>query len=307
LSSPPQPTLAVAASAAYPNLLPDWPVLQDALRQLGITASTQVWTDPDVRWAEFDLVLANGAWDNIHRPEEFLGWVDAVATQTRLVNPPDILRWSLDKRYLAALAAAGVPTVPTTWLEPDQRDLDSALDAALDSDRPTDGSPGEIVVKPAISGGGFETARYHPGETAPARAHILRLLDAGRTVMVQPYQAAVDTQGEGGLIFLGGRFSHAIAKSPLLRPGAGPQSHLWQNEEIGSLEPTGAQLAVAAAALTTAENLLGPTTYARVDLVPAADGTPAVLELELLDPALFFGTRPSAAIRFAQVLQQRMA
>jgi hypothetical protein len=108
------------------------------------------------------------------------------------------------------------------------------------------------------------------------------------------------------LIFLGGQFSHAIAKSPLLRPGVGPQPHLWQDEKIGSLEPTGDQRATAGAALAAAEHLVGPTTYARVDLVPAADGTPAVLELELLDPALFFETRPAAAIRFAHVLRQRM-
>jgi hypothetical protein len=295
------PTLAVAASAAYPNLLLDWPLLQHALGDLGVVASTQIWTDPDVDWAQFDLVLANGAWDNIHHPEAFLGWVDHVATVTCLVNPPAVLRWSLDKRYLAALAAGGVPIVPTTWLAPDDP-ATASVSAALPA--------GEFVVKPAISGGGFETARYHPdqaGETDAARDHIRRLLEAGRTVMIQPYQAAVDTHGEAGLIFLGGQFSHAIAKSPLLRPGAGPQEHLWQNEEIGALTPTAAQLAVASTALAVAEELLGPTTYARVDLVPSADGSPAVLELELLDPALFFETQPSAALRFAEVLRQRMA
>jgi hypothetical protein len=272
---------------------------------LGITASTQVWTDPDIRWAEFDLVLANGAWDNIHRPEEFLRWVDRTAEVTRLVNPPDILRWSLDKRYLATLAAAGVPTVPTTWLDPDQPEpaLEQRLGNRLDPVFP----PGEFVVKPAISGGGFETARYQAGESILALAHVRRLLAAGRAVMVQPYQAAVDTHGEAGLIFLGSQFSHAIAKSQLLQRGTGPQAHQWQDEKIGALQPTEAQLAVARAALTTAESLLGPTTYARVDLVPAANGTPALLELELLDPALFFETRPVAAVRFAHVLLQRLA
>jgi glutathione synthase/RimK-type ligase-like ATP-grasp enzyme len=284
-----RPRLAVAASAAYPNLLADWPLVRHALRVEGVDASTEVWTDPDVRWSTFDLVVANGAWDNIHRPDEFLRWAAGVAGVTRLVNPPHILRWSLDKRYLAALAAAGVPTVPTTWLEP-------GTEIALPH--------GEFVVKPTISGGGFETARYGAAESAAARAHVGRLLEAGRTVMVQPYQAAVDTQGETGLIFLGGQFSHAIAKSPLLRPGAGPQSHLWQNEEIGAREPTGAQRAAARAALAAAEDLVGPTTYARVDLVPQGDGTPAVLELELLDPALFFETRPEAATTFARVLRR---
>jgi O-ureido-D-serine cyclo-ligase len=288
---------------------PDWPLLRQALADTGVAASTRVWTDPDVPWHEFDLVVANGAWDNIHRPAEFLAWVATVAETTPMVNSPDVLRWNLDKRYLAALSDAGVATVPTTWLTPDP---------ALDPREPGEpGEPGlglppgtsEFVVKPTISGGGFETARYRAGDAQAAqaaqaaRAHIQRLLDAGRTVMIQPYQAAVDAQGEAGLIFLGGRYSHAIGKGPLLRVAAGPQSRLWEHEEIGALTPTEAQLESAHLALAAAEHLVGPTTYARVDLVSTADGTPAVLELELLDPALFFETLPSAATRFAQVLR----
>ena len=250
-----------------------------------------MWTDPGVRWSAFDLVLANGAWDNIHQPAAFLDWVDATALVTPVVNAPATLRWNLDKHYLTTLAAAGVPTVPTDWYDADRPDV---ADAALPD--------GDVVVKPTISGGGFQTARYRAGDGPRARAHVQALLEAGRDVMVQPYQEAVDAAGEGGLVFLGGHFSHAIRKGPLLRPEIEPQAHLWQFEEIGSLEPTAAQLETARAALGVAEQLLGPTTYARVDLVPLADGTPAVLELELLDPALFFEVRPEAATRFADVL-----
>ena len=78
-----------------------------------------MWTDPEVRWHDFDLVLANGAWDNIHRPDEFLAWIAAVAEVAPMANSPAVLRWNLDKRYLAALSEAGVATVPTTWLSPD--------------------------------------------------------------------------------------------------------------------------------------------------------------------------------------------
>jgi hypothetical protein len=293
--------LAVAASADSPDLRSDWPLLRQGLADLGIEASTQVWTDPDVPWDEFDLVLANGAWDNIHRPEEFLAWITRVGELTTLANSPTVLRWNLDKRYLAALSDAGVATVPTAWLSPGpdrEPDLHELPGLSLPQ--------GEFVVKPTVSGGGFETARYRTGDaqsTSDARAHIRRLLNAGRTAMIQPYQASVDPLGEAGLIFLGGQYSHAIAKGALLSVGAGPQSHLYQHEQIGPLTPSEVQLEAAHHALTTAERLLGPTTYARVDLVPLENGTPAVLELELLDPALFFETAPAAASRFAQVLR----
>jgi hypothetical protein len=279
-------------------------LLRAALAELGVTASTRIWTDPEVRWDEFDLVLANGAWDNIHRPDEFVDWVERVGECTRLANSPAVLRWNLDKRYLAALADAGVATVPTAWLTPGpdhEPDLHELPELSLPR--------GEFVVKPTVSGGGFETARYRTGvgpSAGQARAHIRRLLNAGRAVMVQPYQSSVDTEGESGLIFLGGLFSHAIGKGPLLEVDGGPQSHLYQHEQIGAVTPTEAQLEAAHLALETAEHLLGPTTYARVDLVTLPDGRPAVLELELLDPALFFETAPAAAARFAQVLRHLM-
>jgi len=283
--------MAVAVSAQFPNLRPDWPLLQSALTELGVAATTQVWTEPDVPWHQFDLVLANGAWDNIHRPDEFLTWADTTSRHTLVVNPPGTLRWNMDKHYLAELAAAGVATVPTRWL--------------LAGDPPADDDvfpPGEFVVKPSVSGGGYQTARYRADDGDGARAHVARLHQGGRTAMVQPYQEAVDTNGETALIFLAGHFSHAVRKGPLLRAGAGTRDDLWRDEHLSPIEPVRAQLGVAIDALSAAEGLLGPTTYARVDLIPLDDGTPAVLELELLDPALFFEVHPPAVSRFAQIL-----
>jgi len=290
---PPTRHIAVAASAAYPDLGPDWPLLRAALADRSIAASAAVWSDPAVDWDSYDLVVANGAWDNIHRPDEFLGWADEVARRTRLVNSPAILRWNLDKHYLAALSAAGVPIVPTIWLAPGDPDMELTEGELPD---------GEFVVKPTISGGGQETARYAETDHAAARAHISRLLARGRSVMVQPYQAAVDALGEVALIYLGGRFSHAINKGPLLQLGAPAGAPLWPNEVITAATPTADQFGLADEAMAAAEHLHGATTYGRVDLVGRPDGTPAVLELELLDPALFFEFSPPAAARFAEVL-----
>ncbi len=215
-----------------------------------------------------------------------------MATLTQLQNAPSVLRWNVDKRYLSVLAEHGVATLPTTWVEP--------------GDLAVDLPDGEFVIKPTISGGGFESARYRGDEHAAARDHLVRLAELGRTAMVQPYATKVDELGELGLIFLGSEFSHAIQKEALLQSGAGVQADLYQQERISAATPNPQQLATARAALAVAESLVGPTTYARVDLIPLSDGTPAVLELELLDPALFFETDGSAADRFAQVLRQRL-
>jgi hypothetical protein len=309
-----RPLVAAAASPLFPDLHDDWPLLRAALGDFGVDARTAVWSDSDVDWASFDLVVANGAWDNIHRAADFLAWAAALeAAGVPTVNAPAILRWNLDKRYLRDLEAGGVQTVPTHWIEPDGTGTGSGSGSRIGTG--TRSSPAdppdpfaldlgdvEVVVKPSVSGGGFQTARYQPHELDEARAHIGGLAASGRTVMVQPYVRSVDAVGERGLVFLGGVFSHAIHKDPMIRRGAGATESLIENQVTREATPTAAELRLARLSLEVAETLLGPTAYARVDVVTLDDGAPALLELELLDPVLFFVHAPDAAHRFARVL-----
>jgi glutathione synthase/RimK-type ligase-like ATP-grasp enzyme len=264
------------------------------MEEAGLDAVPVVWSDPAADWSTFDLVVASGAWDNIHRVEAFLDWIAMVADElgVPMVNSPETLRWNLDKRYLRELEADGVPIVPTRWVGPDDDDDLTGFERLA----------AELVVKPNISGGGFQTARYEAHERAAARAHVAALGAAGRTAMVQPYQCAVDDDGEVGLVFLGGRFSHAVHKDPMIRRGAGPRDSLIENQVVTAATATPAQLALGRQAVDAAEARHGPTTYARVDAVPGPDGTSLLLELELLDPVLFLTTDPPSAARLAGVV-----
>ncbi len=293
-----RPLVAAAAWAEYPELHDDWPLVREALHALGVAARPAVWTDDGVDWSAFDLVLVNGAWDNSRRPHEFLCWADSLAAAgVAVANSPATLRWNIDKRYLRDLEAAGVATVPTTWVEPAGASVDASALALPE---------GELVVKPSVSGGGHLTARYEPHEHDQARAHVAALVGSGRTAMIQPYQAAVDAEGEAGLVFLGGVFSHAIHKDPMIRRGVGPTESLVDNQVTRAATATAGQLDVARRAVAAAEALHGPTTYARVDIVERTDGEPALLELELLDPVLFFVHHPAGASRFADVLRDHL-
>jgi hypothetical protein len=283
--------VALAAAARFPDLLEEGPLIIGALAEAGLEAETAVWNDPDVRWADYDLVVANGAWDNIRHVDEFVRWTETLERGgVPMVNSPATLRWNLDKRYLRALEAAGVPVVPTSWVE---------RAAPVDLE-------GEVVVKPAISGGGHQTARYEPHEHDEGRRHIDDLVASGRVAMVQPYQSAVDDEGELGLIFLGGTFSHAIHKEPMIRRGTGPLDDLIDNQVVVVAAPSDDQLALGRRAVAAAEDLLGPTTYARVDTVRGVGGDPLLLELELLDPLLFFAWHPDKVGGFARVLADRL-
>ncbi len=287
--------VAFTAPPTFPNLHDDWPLVRAALAEVGVDSVPVVWSDPSADWSSFDLVVANGAWDGIHDPDAFLAWV-AVRERhgTPMVNSPGTLRWSLDKRYLRELEAAGVPIVPTSWVEPGGREVGVAP------------SEGEVVVKPSISGGGHRTARYRPDEHQDASAHVRDLVASGRTAMIQPYQTSVDERGELGLVFLAGEFSHAIQKDPMIRRGVGPLDSLIENQVVRAAAASEGQIDLGQRAVAVAEALLGPTTYARVDIVEAADGGQALLELELLDPVLFFPQHPDAAATYARVLSARL-
>jgi glutathione synthase/RimK-type ligase-like ATP-grasp enzyme len=209
-----------------------------------------------------------------------------------------VIAWNTDKRYLRELAAAGVPVVPTTWVAPEDA-----------WSPPTDG---EWVVKPAVSIGSRDTGRYAlPAQRELVAAHVARLQAAGRLAMVQPYIPSVDRYGETALIYLGGAYSHAIRKGPML---AGPDpavqgtdtGALYVEEEITARTPTDAERAAAEATLRALPFDASGLLYARVDLLDTPDG-PIVIEVELTEPSLFVGTAPGAADRFAAAVAARLA
>lgn len=276
--------VALVTCAEFADLEADDRLVLAPLATRGIAAEPAVWDDPTVDWAAYDLAVLRSPWDYPARRDEFLAWTARVP---RLANPAEVVAWNTDKRYLTDLEAAGVPVVPTTWLDP--------------------GTPwtppdtGQIVLKPAVGAGSIDAGRYDCADREQrwlAADHVARLHAAGRTVMLQPYLPAVDTYGETALLFFRGAYSHAIRKGPML---AGPDlgaKGLYRPEQISAREPTPAERAVAErvlAAVPGGSDLL----YARVDLIPGPDGAPVLVELELTEPSLFLGYASGAADRFA--------
>ncbi len=258
---------------------------------IGGEAVFAIWDDPAVDWSTFDLVVVRSTWDYQGRRDEFLAWAEAIGD--RLVNPPHVIAWNTDKRYLREVAEAGLPVVETALVAPGE-----AFAA------PAGGV--EYVVKPTISAGSRDTARFTPGEEARAAALVEAIHGSGRTAMVQPYVASVDARGETALLFFDGAFSHAIHKGPLLKPGADPTSEVFAPETIEPREPSEAELAVAGRILEWAAERFGTLTYARVDLVEDADGAPMLLELELTEPSLFFMDDPGRLSEFAAAIRRRL-
>jgi glutathione synthase/RimK-type ligase-like ATP-grasp enzyme len=282
------PDVLLASCSAATGLDDDEPLLLAALAAEGVTAAAADWADPAVAWTAAGLVVVRSTWNYAPRRAEFLAWAERVAAGTRLRNPAPVLAWNTDKRYLRELAAAGLPVVPTAWVDR-LADLGSALDRWA----------GDVVVKPVVSAGARDTGRFGRRDRAGAAELAGRILAGGRAVMVQPYLDRLDAEGETGLVYLDGGYSHAFGKAAML--AGGPlAAGLFAEETITARTATPAQRAVADAVLAVVAGRLDTELlYARVDLVPGEDGTPVVLELELTEPSLNLAVGGVAAKRLA--------
>ena len=278
------PRVALATCAELPQLGEDEPLLLHALRDLGIAAEPAVWDDPGVDWDSFELVVVRSVWDYASRRDQFVAWARSLP---RVLNPAEVIAWNTDKRYLGEIRGA----VETTFVAPGES---------------WDPPDGEYVVKPTISAGSIDTARYRPGEEDRARAHIAELLNAGRHVMVQPYLNAVDEVGETALLFFCGDYSHAISKGPMLQAGQGPGTGLYVEEDIRPRDPSAAEREAAERVLDAMPWPRGELLYARVDLIPGPDGDPRLVELELAEPSLFLSYSPGAPERLAELVEGRL-
>ncbi|QVQ55176.1 hypothetical protein J4H86_26390 [Spiractinospora alimapuensis] len=284
--------MAIATAAKARGSDEDEPLLITALESAGLRARPVVWDDATTDWSAFGSVVVRSTWDYPLRRREFLAWADRVGSD-RLRNGAEVLWWNTDKVYLRALARHGVAIVPTTWIAPDAAEV------------PLPDS-GEYVVKPSVSAGSRDTARYVAGRDTGALEHVRRIQRSGRYVMVQPYVASVDATGETALVYLDGTFSHAVRKAPLLPPvGHATIEGLFAPEKITPQEPTASQRAAADHVVAVAHRFLGDLLYARVDLVDGPDGTPLLLELELSEPSLFLTHAPGSADRLAAAIATR--
>ena len=255
------------------------------------------WTMHRVDWSRYDAAVVSTTWDYVDDRDRFFAWLDNAEAATTVLNPPEVIRRNARKRYLLDVAAAGVPSIPTTLVEQGDADADP-IDIAAQHGWT------DFVIKPEMGAGASGLLRvileanphaapiddqawggttFDSGVTSSqtdARTHLKNLLASG-DALVQPYLPGVE-RGEISLIYFAGACSHAVRKTP--REGDIRVQHEYGGR-YSRHEPTEAELAVAEAALD-AENARN-LPYARVDCIAGADGEPLLIELELFEPQLF--------------------
>jgi len=289
--------IALATCSIMPSEFTDDQLVISELSKLGAEVSYEPW-DAGIDWTTFDLVAVRSPWDYSRRRDEFVAWADAVGP--KLHNSAALLRWNSDKTYMGQLGQAGIPVVETTFVKP------GSGWAGFDL---------EVVVKPSISAGGRDTGRFTPSLHESAAALIETIHASGRTAMVQPFQPSVDELGETALVFIDGKFSHPLRKRSVLRPDeVAPvrttdlmvAEAMYDPELVvsGTYEPDELLLAERIVD-NVAERFDYVPLYARVDMLRDPDGAPVLLELEAVEPNLYFDQAPGGAALLAEAIIRR--
>lgn len=292
----------------------------DALRDRGWTVEEVAWDDGETSWDAFDVVVVRSTWDYHHRLEAFLEVLSEIdESGTPLFNALPLVRWNARKTYLQELGRAGIEVVPTAWRE---RLEEGELDELFDELR-----TGEIVVKPVVGAGAddlFRISRSGQGTASRVLKDELqrdgrssledgeRSLEAlvektfaDRALLAQPFLSEIVDEGEYSLCYFGGRFAHAVRKEPADR------DFRVQEERGAKILPADPDRSlidwgrrVIDTTVELVEKVSRPPLYARVDLVRTERG-PLLMELELIEPALYFRIDPPAGEQFADVLAGR--
>lgn len=270
-------TVVLAVDDSTTDLADDDRVLAEALRRRGILAEPVVWGS---RRLPNGVIVIRSTWDYVSRPARFLEWLDELdADGATVLNSTDLIRWNMHKRYLLDLADRGVPVVATALVERRSSiDLDDVMTAhGWDT----------VVVKPAIGATARLTIRVDETNHADAVRHFRRLL-ADEDVLVQPFIGSIMTEGELSIVAIGGTPMHAVHK----RPRAGE----WrvQSDFGGTVVRLAMRDEYAAAVRTVLAAVDARPAFARADMV-RLDGQLQLMELELIEPDLFFRLAPQAA------------
>ena len=246
-----------------------------------------VWDDPAFTGAGFDAAVVGTTWDYTDRADEFLDKMDALAEQTRVFNPPSVLRWNANKTYLRELADRGAPSIPSVW-------VDAVSEASVEDARERLGG-GTVVVKSVVGACAVGQVLSRPGDALPPAEHC-----PPGAAFVQPFLPSVASEGEYSAVFCDGALSHVLRKVP----GAGDyrtQSVYGAREEVAALSADEVALVNNVLALSPE-----PTLYARVDLVRGTDGGLKVMELELIEPYLYPEQGPRLGETLADAFLRRM-
>ncbi len=263
--------LAIATCSTQPDLIDSERYLIKSLSENGVEALPVVWNDPTIVWSKFDGILVRTIWDYHQQHNRFLEWIDMLADLGIIVgNPKELLKWNSHKFYLHELAQKDISIPLTLFLSR----------GASAHELKTEWS--DFIIKPAVSATAYQTFKLTPELLAQKKHEIASLLQQ-KDMLLQEYIPTISTAGEWSLVYFNKLYSHAVIKK------ASKGEYRVQAEFGGSYTQDIPDKSVIDFANSVLAQLELNCLYARVDIV-VHEGSPMLMELELIEPELFLMT-----------------
>lgn len=271
------------------NIITEDRLVADALIKKGLNVTRTNWDNPDFDWSSTRYAMFRTTWDYFDRFEEFDAWMTKASQQTTFINPLPLIRWNIDKHYLADLEIKGIKIPPTIFVEPGSK---TTLQELIKNE-----SWKKYILKPAISGAARHTYLFDKSNAVELES-IFRELIGKESMLLQEYQHQITEKGEVALMLMGGKFTHAVLKK------AKTGDFRVQDDFGGTLH----EFCPDNSMIEFAEKIVSccPVTpsYARVDLIWSNTGDLCLSELELIEPELWFRKHPAAADVLADAIMK---
>ena len=262
-------------------------LLLEFLQKKGLNIHKEIWDDPAVAWQSYDLAVLKAPWDYFDKFKSFNAWLGRLEQLgVRLLNPVDIVRWNSDKHYLHDIEEAGLPIIPSIFIEKGEQPHLPEYFEQLQTET--------LIIKPAVSGGAKNTLLLTHDTVEAISPGIQQLLQE-EAFMVQPFVREIQSEGEWSLLFFGGEFSHCILKT------AATGDFRVQHIHGGAVHTKEAPAALLAIARQYVDRFAQGCLYARVDGV-MIDGKFYLMELELIEPYLYLFTSEAGFEKYYQAL-----
>ncbi|MFC4701117.1 RimK family alpha-L-glutamate ligase [Glaciecola siphonariae] len=262
------------------------------LRRLGWAVEDVSWRNKYIDYNQFELVVVRSTWDYQDDADAFLACLRRIEQSNAVLeNAYDLMHWNISKSYLQDLSNKGVQTLPTLW--PERFSLTEVEDAFNHFNTE------KLIIKPLVSANADHTYLFTKTELGKIATRLEQTF-SDRAFMIQAFEKSVKTQGEYSLFYFGNAFSHGICKMPAQDDFRVQEEHGGQ---LTSLVPTEPMLALAE---QTIQALPAPALYARIDMLNTERGL-EIIEVELIEPSLYFNMDEDSASRFAQVIHQKYA
>lgn len=263
-------------------------LLMEAFLRKSISCRRAAWDDENFDWSATRSAVIRSTWNYSSNIDSFKNWLDTASEKCCLINNKELVMWNLDKKYLFDLNSVGVEIPRTHIIERDKHFDPAAWNKKLKANG--------IVVKPTVSAGARDTYLFKE----PFSTDNLEIVEdaiLNQEMIVQPFMESIVTCGEISMVFINGKYIHSMIKTP------GSNDFRVQEYHGGSLndyEPNNKELEFGERVLEACRKIKGDPVYARIDYCYDNDGNMLLMELEAIEPQLWFPNSAAAVDNFVE-------